>query len=216
MKKIISSLVVVSIILISFIAFADSIDTIDMIGKQVQGSLPLIINGQRCDKDVIVIDDTGYLPVRKAGEIFGYEVDFMNNKVILSNQNELILEEITIEDVTVRINKVIQDSDSLRLYVEYINNTDDAILTADILAKIISNDKQYAYEIDFNWDRFYNKNIREPQNLKLSTFIEPKANLKSVIYFAPIKDIDFIDIELKANFKTFEFNNIKAEKQKDN
>jgi len=85
MKKFISGLVIGLMISTSLIAFAN---TTNIIGKQIQGIFPLIINGQKCDKDVIVIDGTSYLPVRKASEIFGYKVDFKNNEVILSNQNE--------------------------------------------------------------------------------------------------------------------------------
>lgn len=62
-------------------AYADTIESV--VGMAVEGTLPLIINGKQADKDVIVVDGTSYLPVRAAGEMFGYSVDFINREVVL-------------------------------------------------------------------------------------------------------------------------------------
>ncbi len=58
-----------------------------ILGRPVQGTFPLFINGVRAPKDVIVIDGTSYLPVRVSGELFGYDVDFVNREVILIKTN---------------------------------------------------------------------------------------------------------------------------------
>jgi hypothetical protein len=80
MKKFVAGLVA-GIILASFVpVFAESTA---IIGRVVQGTFPLIINGVRAPKDVIVIDGTSYLPVRVSGELFAYDVDFINREVVL-------------------------------------------------------------------------------------------------------------------------------------
>ena len=119
MKKFISGLIVGLIICSSLIVFADTI-----IGKQVQGLFPLIINGQRCDKDAIVIDGTSYLPVRKAGEMFGYEVDFKDNEVILSNQPESIEEDIQVLKYIIKSDKYNSPSYYDHRYEKWITETD--------------------------------------------------------------------------------------------
>lgn len=47
-----------------------------LIGKKVEGSFPLTIDGHRASKDVIVIEGTSYVPVRAASELFGYDIFF--------------------------------------------------------------------------------------------------------------------------------------------
>jgi hypothetical protein len=65
-------------------AYADEIESV--IGRTVEGTFPLKINGKRAAKDVIVLNGTSYLPVRAAGELFGYQVDFVNGEVLLDKQ----------------------------------------------------------------------------------------------------------------------------------
>ncbi|MDP2857422.1 MAG: hypothetical protein Q8P50_05520 [Bacillota bacterium] len=80
MKKFVAGLVV-GIILASVVPVLA--ESTAIIGRAVQGTFPLIINGMRASKDVIVIDGTSYLPVRASGELFGYDVDFINREVVL-------------------------------------------------------------------------------------------------------------------------------------
>jgi hypothetical protein len=58
-------------------------DIVSLIGKKVDGSFPLIINNVRADKDVLVIDGTSYLPVRSAAALFGYDVSFNADLMVL-------------------------------------------------------------------------------------------------------------------------------------
>lgn len=80
MKKIFLGMIIGFII-----SFATSTYASFIIGKVVDGTFPLKINGKQAGKDVIVIEGTSYLPVRVAGELFGYRVDWVNNEVVLYN-----------------------------------------------------------------------------------------------------------------------------------
>lgn len=82
MKKFIAGILCGMVLMVSVSAYADS-----MIGKKVDAIYPLKINGQRAAKDVIAIEGTSYLPVRAAGEMFGYQVDFINQEVVLMNKS---------------------------------------------------------------------------------------------------------------------------------
>lgn len=58
-------------------------DIVSLIGKKVDGSFPLYINDVRADKDVLVIDGTSYLPVRSAAALFGYDVSFNADLMVM-------------------------------------------------------------------------------------------------------------------------------------
>ena len=80
MKKFVAGLVA-GIILASVVPVLA--ESTAILGRPVQGTFPLFINGVRAPKDVVVIDATSYLPVRVSGELFGYDVDFVNREVLL-------------------------------------------------------------------------------------------------------------------------------------
>lgn len=113
---------------------------------------------------------------------------------------------LAIKDITDKIRKVEQDIDALKVYVTYINNSDDKVSTGDSLTKIVYNNKQYAYDSDFNFERYYQKDIKAPD------FIEPTVSADSVIFFKPIKNVDTINLVLNADFEEYRFNNIKVSK----
>jgi hypothetical protein len=73
-------------------------DIVSLIGKKVDGSFPLIINNVRADKDVLVIDGTSYLPVRSAAALFGYDVSFNADLMVLLTKKS----EATIMNDTVK------------------------------------------------------------------------------------------------------------------
>jgi hypothetical protein len=81
MKKIMFGLILGIGLTLTASVYADDIQT--MIGKTVEGSFPLEIDGKLSEKDAIVIEGTSYIPVRAAGELFGYEVSFIDSKVKL-------------------------------------------------------------------------------------------------------------------------------------
>ncbi|QGQ97818.1 hypothetical protein EHS13_24475 [Paenibacillus psychroresistens] len=90
MKKIVLGMLIGIGLSLGFTAYAD--DIISLIGKKVEGSFPLLINNVRADKDVLVIDSTSYLPVRSAAALFGYDVSFNADlMVILTKKNDMVI-----------------------------------------------------------------------------------------------------------------------------
>lgn len=57
------------------------------IGKQIEGQFPITIDNERIEQPGLVIEGVSYLPVRAAGELFGYEVSFIDSEVILRKNN---------------------------------------------------------------------------------------------------------------------------------
>lgn len=148
----------------------------------------------------------------------GFE-DYRFNEVVVNDmakgqikieeeQSEAILSSLTQNNVKINLNRVVQDSDSLKVYVTYINNSDNKIYTGDCLTKIVANGKQYEYDSEFNFSRYYNKNVVHAQN-----FIEPTVQEKSVMYFSPISDVDKVNIVLSSGFEDYKFNDIKVQKE---
>ncbi|MEX2461711.1 MAG: hypothetical protein WD469_10540 [Paenibacillaceae bacterium] len=94
MKKIILGMIIGIGLSLGVTTYAD--DIVSMIGKKVEGSFPLIINNARADKDVLVIDGTSYLPVRSAALLFGYDVSFNADlMVVLTKKNETVIKNPT-------------------------------------------------------------------------------------------------------------------------
>lgn len=71
MKKIFFGLIIGLVIGASSSVFADGI-----IGKKIQNTYDVIVNGKKLDEKAIVVDGTSYLPVRKIGEVTGFSVKF--------------------------------------------------------------------------------------------------------------------------------------------
>ncbi|WP_438444436.1 hypothetical protein [Gorillibacterium sp. sgz5001074] len=84
MKKAAAGFLAGVLLTMSATAYADDIQS--AIGKLVDGTYPLVIDGKKAAKDVIVVDGTSYLPVRAAGELFGYDVDFVKEQVVLTKK----------------------------------------------------------------------------------------------------------------------------------
>ncbi|SDC77712.1 hypothetical protein SAMN02799630_01456 [Paenibacillus sp. UNCCL117] len=51
-------------------------EIVSIIGKEVQGTFPITVNGQRLATDAAIIDGTSYISVRAAGEALDLEVSF--------------------------------------------------------------------------------------------------------------------------------------------
>ena len=112
----------------------------------------------------------------------------------------------TVKDITVKIDKVVQDSDSLKIYVTYINNSKKAATTGDSLTKIVANGKQFETDFEFSFDRYYNQDVPHA-----ASSIEPGVTEQSVIFFKPVT-ADKINIVLNANFDSYRFNDVKIQK----
>jgi len=59
-----------------------------IIGKAVEGTAAVKLNGQKLDKDSIIVDGSSYAPVRAIGEALGLNVDFKNSEVVLDQKKE--------------------------------------------------------------------------------------------------------------------------------
>lgn len=58
----------------------------DLIGKSIEGMIPVYLHGNRVAKDAIIIDSTSYLPVRALGEALGMDVRFENGQVLVERK----------------------------------------------------------------------------------------------------------------------------------
>jgi len=64
--------------LVSFTAYAE-----DIIGKIVDGTFPVFIDGKQVSVDAITIEGTSYLPVRAVAESLGLDVQFTGREIML-------------------------------------------------------------------------------------------------------------------------------------
>ncbi|WP_135552131.1 hypothetical protein [Paenibacillus cymbidii] len=95
MKRYIIGAIFGFLLAIATTAYADDIKetAASLIGKKVEGTFPVQINGKQAEKDAIVIDGTSYLPVRSASELFGFDVDFKDNNILLKSRSNKVSEE---------------------------------------------------------------------------------------------------------------------------
>lgn len=116
---------------------------------------------------------------------------------------------LTIDNVSVKVTKITQDSDSLKIYVTYINNSDQAIDATDSMAKVTANRVQYSYDFNFDFDK-YSANFGKD---KVVDKVAPNTSEDSVIFMKPIPNIDRANLELSANSNYYDFTNLKVEVQ---
>ncbi|GEM_PF-1197014 len=172
-------------------------------------------DGKKQSVDVQIINKKAYVPLDAIVGLYGGKVTYeskSNTYAVTSNttgstttttQSDLSK---TIDNVTVKIDKVVQDSDSLKIYVTYVNNSDDQINTSASLTKVVANGKQYSYNSDFNFNRWYKKDVPHTDS-----YIEPGVTAESVIFFEPV-NADSINIAFTANWETYRFNDVKITK----
>lgn len=200
-KKLFISLMVVSLMLVSAGVGAYA----------ATKKMTLIVNGTVAKVDPISQNGVTYVPLRAAAEMLGASVgfDLKTNTVTVTSKSQLPVSKSaqTINGVSISLDKVVQDADSLRLYVTYTNNSKEETMTGDGLTKIVYGGKQYEYDHDFNFERYYETGVD-----KAPDFIEPGVSAKSVIYFKPVGNPKTINIVLKANFEAYKFNNITVTK----
>jgi len=63
-------------------AYADEIQS--LIGKKIEGQVPVYLDGEKLD-DAIIIENKSYAPVRKVAEAAGKEVTFAEGKILLES-----------------------------------------------------------------------------------------------------------------------------------
>lgn len=69
---------------ISFSAAAEELQ--NLVGKTVDSQVSVNIDGKDLETSAIIVDGSSYAPVRAIGEAAGLNVDFKNNKVILTKK----------------------------------------------------------------------------------------------------------------------------------
>jgi hypothetical protein len=81
-------------------------DIKSLVGKAVQGTFPVTIKGKALEKQAIVIDGIGYIPVRTMGDALGLDVTF-NADLGISLNKKLSVTESTydVTKVTQEINR---------------------------------------------------------------------------------------------------------------
>lgn len=81
MKKFLFGFLMGAILMASIPVMANN-----LIGKNIDGTFPVYLHGNRIDKDAIVVDSTSYLPVRALGDALGLDVRFENGQVLLERK----------------------------------------------------------------------------------------------------------------------------------
>lgn len=79
MKKLLCGFILGLVLASSLPAYASG-----LIGRMVDATYPLFVDGTRCPDDAVSIEGTSYIPVRTAGELFGYDVNFSSGVVLLT------------------------------------------------------------------------------------------------------------------------------------
>lgn len=172
-------------------------------------------DGKNKEVDVQIINKKAYVPLDSIVGLYGGKVAYDNKTKTYAVTSKAPAKDApasqssmtkTIKDVTIRIDKVVQDADSLKIYVSYINKSKKEAMTGDSLTKIVVNGKQHGFDFDFNFSRYYDKDVPHAAD-----FIEAGVTEKSVIFFKPVTG-DKINIVLNANFEDYRFNDVKIQK----
>lgn len=112
----------------------------------------------------------------------------------------------TQDNIIVKLNKVEQDSDSLKIYVTYTNNTKDQLKPNRSDDKVVDNGKQLNCDAKFNLDRV------DKLKLPHADWMEPGTTADDVILFTPVEG-DKINIALYPNGVRFSFENVPVTKK---
>lgn len=108
--------------------------------------------------------------------------------------------------IKVNLTKVEQDSDSLKIYVTYTNNTKEQLKPNRGDAKVVDTGKQINCDAKFNIDRV------EKLKLPHADYMEPGTGADDVVLFTPAQS-DKINIALYPNGVRFNFENIPVVKK---
>lgn len=108
--------------------------------------------------------------------------------------------------IKVKLTKVEQDSDSLKIYVTYTNNSKDQLKPNRAEDKVVDNGKQLNCDPQFNLDRV------EKLKLPHADYMEPGTSADDVILFTPAQG-DKINIALYPNGVRFGFEDIQVTKK---
>lgn len=185
--------------------------------KVLLNGYSVLLNGEDQKTDTIFYNNTVYVPVDTMANAMKLKLDIDQKvqKVNIGEDVTKLSQEIplqlpasmTINNVTINLNKVEQDNDSLRIFITYINNSNDEVSTNDSLTRIVSARKQYEYDTQFAYDRY---SVNDDIEIAPSS-IEPTVSADSVIFMKPIQNVDKVNLVLKANYEEYRFNNVKVD-----
>lgn len=83
MKKFISGIIVGAGLMM---AVTVSADVASLVGKQIEGTFPVFLDGKKLENETIVVQGTSYAPVRSISEALGLGVEFENEQILLSSE----------------------------------------------------------------------------------------------------------------------------------
>jgi hypothetical protein len=203
MKKLILGMIIGIGLSLGVTAYAD--DIVTLIGKKVDGSFPLLINNVRADKDVLVIDGTSYLPVRSAAQLFGYDVSFNADlMVILTKKNETVSKNPTETTVIQPVATAVPTSTPMPTPTLVPTITSEPVENkADIIEKVKiniigMNSQISAVQDEIKKQDFLLKNIQNDPNqaAKIQSTKDELTRLKSVLA-GFTKELDKLNKTLK-------------------
>jgi hypothetical protein len=205
-------LLVIALPLVLVFLFVSQTQAASVVMKKIEvavNSLTIKVNGSKINTDNFVYNGTTYVPLRAVSESLGKEVVWDNETRTVHIDEpgtSPSSNSVTHNGITIKVDKVTQDSDSLKVYISYINHSGSEVMTADSLARIVANGSQYNYDSNFNFDRFYQTGVD-----KAPDSIEDNVTAKSVIFFKPIPGVKKINIVLNADFIDFRYNDISVQ-----
>lgn len=139
MRKFFIGFLTCALLMISYTVSAEAINS--FLGKQVEGSFPLIVNNNQSTVDALVIDGTAFVPVRASGTLLGFTVDFADSKIILNTLKKEGDKMQLGSDTKAPEVKPTNDKFTIVNRTVYVNNTAVQI-SSEIL---LSEGKVYAY-----------------------------------------------------------------------
>ncbi|TDQ39256.1 copper amine oxidase N-terminal domain-containing protein [Aureibacillus halotolerans] len=181
-------------------------------GAFAASAIKVKVDGRTAPVDAKLIDNTTYVPLRAVSEMLGADVkwDQASRTVNIASVGSALPSsggEATNVNQYVKLDKVVQDEDSLRLYVTYYNESGEEMRVAESLATIVANGKQYDFDQSFNFDRWYGNDVAHA-----SGTLQPGVSAESVIFFEPIPGVDKVNVLLRPGFEDFRFNDVKVQK----
>lgn len=75
-------------------------EVVTLVGKAIEGTTSIKLNGVKLDKDVLIVDGSSYAPVRAIGETLGLDVDFKNGEVIMNDKPKEVKPVVVTPDKT--------------------------------------------------------------------------------------------------------------------
>ncbi len=159
MKKMFLGLLIGFILALPLNIFADSV-----VGKAIQTTLPFFVNGQQASTDAIVVQGSSYVPLRTAGTMFGYNVNYADGKITLESKTKQVGSDETVSYYFIKSNsikiggrgeqaKVLMKDSNYYLILEYFGpyaiwDGTNVTITINNTTIIINRNQKYSKDIN--------------------------------------------------------------------